>query len=214
MLFIGNWHVRHHQPTFNLAPSRPKSWIFLCATGVVEVGDTGDRISFTLTVAWRLYPQIASQPMATPDIKFRRVPWIPCVSALDIVDEFPIEDWISLLRASIFLWWGGNWGSCYLAPYNPKLQRDDLMHPGTTAESPRASDKAFSCCRLFWGRLMSDDGRWHVMKLDCLTRGKLPLGVDFWNMHPRVFWGRSKFVGWGLVKLLAIYSEAIPELHL
>ena len=69
----------------------------------------------SLTVAWRLHPQVASQPMATPDIKFRRVPWIPCVSALDIVDEFPIEDWISLLRASIFLWWGGHWG-CYLAP--------------------------------------------------------------------------------------------------
>ena len=125
MLFIGNWNVRHHQPTFNLAPSRPKSWIFLCATGVVEVGDTGDRISFTLTVAWRLYPQIASQPMATPDIKFRRVPWIPCVSALDIVDEFPIEDWISLLRASIFCD-GVEIEVVVTCHHNPKVQWDDL----------------------------------------------------------------------------------------
>ena len=49
MLFIRNWNVRHHQPTFNLAPSRPKSLNLLVryrssvfpAPTSLEAGDAG-----------------------------------------------------------------------------------------------------------------------------------------------------------------------------
>ena len=64
-----------------------------------------------------------------------------------------------------FFWGSGDYGVVVTWHHNPKLQRDDLMHPGTTPESPRASDKAFSCCRIFsgWLSVMSDDGRGHVV---------------------------------------------------
>ena len=66
--------------------------------------------------------------------------------------------------ASIFWRWGGTSGWLLLGTITQSCTGMISMHPGAAAESPRANDKAFSCCRIFlgWLSVMCDDCKWHV----------------------------------------------------
>ena len=60
--------------------------------------------------------------------------------------------------------WDGTSGWLLLGTITQSCTGMISMHPGAAAESPRASDKAYSCCRIFlgWLSVMGADGKWHV----------------------------------------------------